>query len=124
MWKRSVPIEIISKINDSCIRDFGLRPASEQPWCIDDWLKLVSEVGFKTVFADTLESYVLKHKVPLVPAVSWRVYTSKILTRLYQIKSYLTPNLMIRRAKYRKLLKQHRSDGQYIENRILILRKP
>ena len=121
IWKKGVPEETVTKINQACIADFGLRQASERAWDIRDWIDRIEETGFSVLSTD----FIVKpgHKAGKASFGITKSLSSAI-TSYYKIGSYLNPKTLTERINYRKLLKKHKADGQYIEARLLVLQKP
>jgi hypothetical protein len=116
-----VPEETVSKINQGCIEDFGLRQASERAWNIEDWTERIESCGFKVLSSNLLANQGSK---PGKPRFELKKFLSNLVTRYYKLGSYVSPKTLAQRIKYRNLLKKHKADGQYIEARLLVLQKP
>lgn len=121
IWKTGVTEEIVSKINQGCIADFGLRQASERAWDIQGWTERIEKTGFRVLSTDFLVKP--EHKTNKA-SFSLKKSLSSAITSYYKIGSYLNPKTLAERVKYRNLLKKHKADGQYIEARLLVLQKP
>jgi ubiquinone/menaquinone biosynthesis C-methylase UbiE len=121
IWKTGVSEEIVSKINQACIADFGLRQASERAWDIQAWSERIEQTGFKVLSRDFL---VKPEHITNKASFSLKKSLSNAITGYYKIGSYLHPQTLAQRIKYRHLLKKHKADGQYIEARLLVLQKP
>jgi SAM-dependent methyltransferase len=120
IWKQGIAQETVARINQANLADFGLRLASEHAWDVDDWLRLMAATGFSVVSADLLE----RHTANSAARSSWKLALSDAITRSYRVRGWLIPGVLMRRARYRKLLARHRADGQTIESRLFVLEKP
>jgi ubiquinone/menaquinone biosynthesis C-methylase UbiE len=65
VWKHGVSADVADTIYRSCISDFGLSQASQQPWNVDDWTALMQEVGFTV--ADARRLYRVKPLAAITP---------------------------------------------------------
>jgi SAM-dependent methyltransferase len=136
IWRAGVPPQTIARINATCLRDFGLRQASDAPWSLPDWLQVMEEAGFRVLSAE-----LISERKYQVPSAEYRVESNRhtelgtrysvlgtailsaALTRSYWLRGLLTPQVRRARARYRYLNEQHRKDGQYIEPRLFVLEK-
>lgn len=117
VWKKDLPREKIERVYKSSLDDFGLAPASEQPWTADDWINIFKETGFDILSSDLLSD------LPETKRKYSKKYFSEILTGYFYVKSRLSPSIRRESANFKKLLDKHSDDGKYIESRIFILRK-
>lgn len=122
VWRKPVSPEVVAAINAACLADFGLRLASEPPWSVDDWLGLMREVGFRVISSERLEDQVALGSAP-GRSFSVGLLLSEAFTLTQRLKGALSPALRRQRAKYRRRLREHRSDGLYIEARLFVLEK-
>lgn len=122
IWKKTVPPEQVHSINESCIKDFGLPQASEEPWSVNDWNEVFHRHGYR-VNTFLVEDYVKPVDNSIKSVMNWRNLVSETLSKAYKIIGYLNRGLFLKKKKYDKLLEQHRDDGKYIESRIFILTK-
>ena len=125
IWKDGVQNEVAARINRAEVEDFGLGQASEQAWALEDWLQLMRGVGFEIVSSERLDDLGRGQVEVVSPfGVRYSLLASGVLTRLYHLKGTLHPGLLAERARYRRLLREHEADGEYIEGRLFVLRKP
>lgn len=122
VWRKPVSPAVVATINASCLADFGLRLASEPPWSVDDWLGLMREVGFRVVSSERLEDQVALGSAP-GRSFSVGLLLSGAFTLTQRLKGALSPALRRQRGRYRRRLREHRSDGLYIEARLFVLEK-
>jgi len=123
IWRAGVPAERIARINAACLADFGLRLASAAHWSLADWLSVMRDAGFRVVSDELLEQEVIKASASRrIEGV--RALVSAAITRWLWLRGYLNPVRRRARARYRRLLEQHRTDGEYIEARLFVLEKP
>jgi ubiquinone/menaquinone biosynthesis C-methylase UbiE len=123
IWREGVPSETIASINAGCLRDFGLRMASDAPWSLPDWLQVMQEAGFRVLSAELISEQIAGRQYP-VANTEYRAILSAAVTRSYWLRGLLTPRARMARARYRRLNDRHREDGQYIEPRLFVLEKP
>mgnify|MGYP005725521035 CR=1 FL=1 len=123
IWKAPTSSEIVTFINQSCLTDFGLRQASEQPWKLEDWLALMEDTGFTVISYDLLENYFSNGSLKNSKIISNKEMISNLLTRFYRLKAYWQPSLFAQWLRYRKLLIEHRNDGKFVESRLFVLKK-
>lgn len=123
IWRTGVPAETIAAINAACLADFGLRMASDSPWALDEWLRVMKDAGFQVVSAEVMSGQPARGKTKR-SGLDWRTLASTALTRFYWLRSYLTPAGRRARAGYRRLNEQHHADGLHIEPRLFVLEKP
>jgi len=118
VWKQGLTNEIVHKINAGCLKDFGMRQASEEYWIVHDWINLYQKYGFRLISADLikhLNGNEFQHRSNGSDKNNDSV--SKYL------KSFVNPFLIKDIIGYRKKLRAHKQDGQYIEPWIIILQK-
>ncbi len=123
IWKPGISDEVVQRINQSCLRDFGVRLSSEHPWSVEEWKAAIESAGLAVVSCRRIAEYSpemgklpspFRGKGPAFP----------LITALGRIKSFLSPVFIAARRRYAKSLKSHAEDGQYIEARLFIARKP
>ena len=119
IWKKIASFEDITRINKSCIEDFGLTQASVQPWYIDDWRRIFTEAGFE-IISDNLISDLLNYETK---RTNYAAFKSGIVSKFFYIKGRLSPSLRKKHSRYKELLKKHSEDGNYIESRLFVLKK-
>ncbi len=119
IWKKNVSFDDITRINKSCIEDFGLTQASVQPWYIDDWWRVFTEAGFE-IISDDLLGKLLNNKTK---RKNYVMFKSSLVSNFFGVKRLLTPSLRKKHSKYKQLLKKHSEDGNYIESRLFVLKK-
>jgi cyclopropane fatty-acyl-phospholipid synthase-like methyltransferase len=119
IWKKNASFDDITRINKSCIEDFGLTQASVQPWFIDDWRRIFKEAEFE-IITDNLISDLLGKSDKRRKS---GIFKSAIISKFFQIKGMLTPSLWKKHLRYKKLLEKHSGDGNYIESRLFVLKK-
>jgi ubiquinone/menaquinone biosynthesis C-methylase UbiE len=119
IWKENVSFEDITRINKSCIEDFGLTQASVQPWYIDDWRRIFTEAGFE-IISDNLISDLLNNDTK---RTNYVMFKSGFVSKFFHIKGILNPSLRKKHSRYKELLEKHSGDGNYIESRLFILKK-
>jgi SAM-dependent methyltransferase len=139
IWRAGIPPQTIARINAACLRDFGLRMASDPPWSLPDWLQVMKEAGFHVLSAEIISDDGRLTRVSKLidrrPTtghsvlgtrylVLGRAILSAALTRTYWLRGMLTPGARRARARYRRLNDRHREDGQYIEARLFVIEKP
>ena len=119
VWKQGLNNAIIHKINVGCLKDFGMRQASEEYWTINDWIKLYKQYGFKLISADLIE-HLNGNKSP-----SPSLTEGESVRKNFGIwgEKFINPFLIKDKIGYRKKLRTHKEDGQYIEPWIIILQK-
>lgn len=123
IWKKNTALEDIERINASCIRDFGLRQASEEPRHIDEWKSIISKKGFEIVSSELLNELLSSRKGTKKVRTGYGAAISRLITIVYTIKGRLLPKLRNENSRYKELLAKHSSDGKYIESRLFVLRK-
>lgn len=123
VWKHSVPDEVVAAIYTSSLNDFGLCQASEQNWSADEWLQEMQASGFRVLSACPTEQ-VVDHQDHSADAAQPRLVLSSLLTYSYRLKGHLSPRLIGERSTYRRLLRRHIDDGQFIEGWMFVLQKP
>jgi SAM-dependent methyltransferase len=74
IWKQGVSQAIVETIHDKSLDDFGVSPASQQAWSVEQWLNVMEEAGFAVISAELVESAV---------AASATSPTGDMLSRLY-----------------------------------------
>jgi ubiquinone/menaquinone biosynthesis C-methylase UbiE len=121
VWKKDIPFEEIERIYRSSLNDFGLAPASEQPWTADDWINIFKEAGFEILSSDLLSDVLETKKKDSKKYI--KKYFSEALTKYFYLKSRFAPSIRRESANFKKLLDKHSDDGKYIESRLFILRK-
>ena len=121
VWIKNIPREEIERIYKSSLDDFGLAPASEQPWTADDWMNLFKEAGFEILSSDLLSDVPETKKRDSKKYI--KRYFSEILTRYFCLKSRFIPSERRESFNFKKLLDKHSDDGKYIESRLFILKK-
>jgi cyclopropane fatty-acyl-phospholipid synthase-like methyltransferase len=124
IWKVGVQDDLAAQLNRNETVDFGLGQASEQAWSVDDWLGVMREAGFEIVSADKLNELAGYIASQDGRRATPSLVVSALLTNVYRLKGYLDPRLVIQDARYRRLLRMHSSDGEHIEGRLFVLRKP
>lgn len=142
IWKRDVPPELVSAIYAGCLQDFGLCQASEEPWSASHWLRLMTDMGFEIVSSDLLRvgnepASPQNHRAirgfyrggmppfgNTAEPPPARLILSDLLTLCYRARGWITPKLIKQRVTFRKLLRKHRNEGQYVESRLFVLRRP
>jgi ubiquinone/menaquinone biosynthesis C-methylase UbiE len=123
VWKRGVSAEVADAIYQSCISDFGLSQASQQPWNVDDWKDLMQQVGF-TVSSEPLNGIDTVTTVTPGRRGAVRGTMSRALSWWFWISGRITPALARERRKYHELLRRHRNDGRHIEDHLFVLTRP
>jgi SAM-dependent methyltransferase len=123
IWKEGVQGDLAAQLYRNELADFGRGQASEQAWSLNDWLGVMREAGFEVVSADRLDDLVAKHTSQDGRRTA-SLTISALLTNMYRLKGYVNPGLAAQRARYRRLLREHRLDGQYIEGWLFVLRRP
>jgi len=109
IWKTTVDASVAARINALSLRDFGLRPASELPWHVDEWLTLMLATGFCVRSADLL-----------IPTKGF----TRSSSWLKWLKIFLRPHLLAPALYYRRRLRAHQDEGKYLEARLFVLEKP
>ena len=117
-WRKDLNNDTIRKINTGCLKDFGMRQASDEYWTIDDWIKLYEKYGFRLKSSDLIEN-MNGSPSPSLPE------GEKVRKNYFGKweKVFTNPFLIKDRIGYRQKLRAHKQDGQYIEPWILILEK-
>ena len=112
IWKPDVSPEQADVINARALAHFGLRQASDAPWSVREWRQAMERAGFEVLSAAILRPVpAFAEDAPSVTVrINWRHGAS--------------PRLLWRRWYYRRRLRQHHADGQAIESRLFVLRKP
>lgn len=123
VWKRGTPEETVQAVNAACLRDFGLRAASECAWSVDDWLRLMHEAGFRVLSADSLDERTQNAAQCRAAPSSLGLTLSHALTLGYKVRARFVPRLMRQRARYRRLVAQPRAEGPHQEARLFVLQK-
>ncbi len=118
LWKEGVPEETVARLNERCIRDFGLRQAPEHPWTSRDWVRLMEEAGFRVRAAEPAGDPDPGGPAPHLSALAGS------LDLYRRARSLVSPPLIARRWRYRRLLRAHRSDGRWIAAWLFVLEKP
>jgi ubiquinone/menaquinone biosynthesis C-methylase UbiE len=142
IWKRDVPPELVSAIYAGCLQDFGLCQAFEKAWSASHWLHLMTDMGFEIVSSDLLKAGDEPHNPQNQRALRGfdrrgsppfdstaepppaRLILSDLLTLCYRARGWFSPKLIKQRAIFRELLRKHRNEGQYVESRLFVLRRP
>jgi SAM-dependent methyltransferase len=119
VWKIGTPPGAVSAICERGMADFGLYMASPEGWTVVDWTARMTEAGFAVH-----SSQLLAGILPGAPVAATGTWRSKLLTSIYQRRWCLSPTLMRRHFKYRRLLKDHAGDGRFLEGRLFVLSKP
>jgi SAM-dependent methyltransferase len=123
IWRPGVDSQIVEEINHSCEADFGLRQATDRGWSISDWLEAMQACELNVRSADLLEAR------PLIAGGGQRKLSpqgspgSRFFNRFHLLRRYLDPEMLAQLLRYRRLLRSHLGDGQYIEGRLLIMEK-
>jgi ubiquinone/menaquinone biosynthesis C-methylase UbiE len=120
VWKPGIPADTIAEIYRTSVEDFGLCQASEQPWSYAEWAEEMWRAGFEVASSEVLEpssssAFGGNGKLPL----GMRAYKVYHLAR-----KRLLPGLRAARREYRQPIQRHTADGQTIEARLFVLRKP
>jgi SAM-dependent methyltransferase len=121
IWRQGVSLERASSINASCVRDFGLRLASDALWYSTTWLDVMRRSGFDVVEHRTIGDQELPRSIR---HGGTRMAVSDALTTLYRLRSVVVPSTRRRRRAYDAALRDHREDGRFIEPHLFVLQKP
>ena len=73
--------------------DFGLSQASEQAWSLDDWLGLMTRVGFQPVTCRLLNELLAGDGTTASAPIPEAVRISDRLTKRYRLGRFLSPRL-------------------------------
>jgi cyclopropane fatty-acyl-phospholipid synthase-like methyltransferase len=123
IWRSEVAAETIATTNAACLADFGLRMASDSPWALDEWLAVMREAGFQVTGAALLSEQT-RGKSAIADVFELRALLSTALTRIYKLRTYITPARRRERSRFQSLNAQHHDDGLLIEPRLFVLDKP
>lgn len=124
IWKTAVSPERAAAIYTTCVADFGICQASEQPWHVDDWLAVMQQAGFAMITADLLSQVVSPEKEAGNGRDPHTIRLSDQLTRRARLRRWYHPRLAWKSLVYRRRLARHRDDGCWIESRLFVLAKP
>ena len=113
IWKPDTLREDMLRITRDSIADFGLRPASEDPWSLEDWLRAIRRVGLAPVSWDRLAPMTLRDRL--------RSRVSQVETSARLLSS---PARRADERHYRARLARHRRSESAIEARLFVARKP
>lgn len=123
IWKPGISGEVVQRINQSCLRDFGVRLSSEHPWSVEEWKAAIGSAGLEVVSCRRIAEY--SPEMGKLPSpFRGKGLAFPLITALGRIKSFLSPVFIAARRRYAKSLQSHAEDGQYIEARLFIARKP
>ena len=123
IWRAGVAPATIAATNAACIADFGLRMASDPPWALDDWLIVMRGSGFEIAGVALLDEQI-RRETAVPHSVDISALLSAALTRIYKLRTFVTPGGRRDRARFRRLNAQHQADGLLIEPRLFVLEKP
>jgi SAM-dependent methyltransferase len=141
VWKPSVSDDLVASIYRSCQADFGLCHASAQNWPAREWCDVMRAAGFAVLSAEKLpvQAGHARHGFPLGIRGSGsfprdpvtrhldrqtRLLLSRLVRFSYRVKASLSPRVVRRRLTYRRRLRRHSADGDLIEPRLFVLKKP
>jgi ubiquinone/menaquinone biosynthesis C-methylase UbiE len=116
VWKKGLNPEMVAKINIECLKDFGMRPASQDYWDFEDWEKFYTRNGF-----DVLSSGLIHDKDNDKDKVQVQVQDNG-----NEKKSgwdLINPFTFLEDVNYRSKIRKHRNDKEYVEARLFLLRK-
>lgn len=123
VWRAHIDPQVVAEINRTCEADFGLRQATDQAWDIDDWQEAIEAAGFHIHSVNLIGEHLTGLAGFDRKMVVKEPLASRLLTRLFQVRSYLSPRLVAQHVSYRKRLRKHKEDGNFIEDRLFILQK-
>jgi ubiquinone/menaquinone biosynthesis C-methylase UbiE len=112
VWKKGLNPEMVSKINLECLKDFGMRHASQDYWNFEDWEKFYARNGF-----DVLSSGLIHDEVQVQVRVQDNGNEKKSGWDL------INPFTFLEDVSYRSKIRKHRNDKEYVEARLFLLRK-
>jgi len=115
VWKPGVTPGAAGRIHRSCLEDFGLCQASEQPWCWSDWAREMRSAGFQVIAASPLAPGTVA-ATPLLQRVAARL--------LREARLLASRRLRADHARFQRMLKRHAGEGELIEARLFVLRRP
>jgi len=116
VWKKGLNPEMVSKINIECLKDFGMRHASQDYWDFEDWERFYARNGF-----DVLSSGLIHDKVKVQVQVQNQVQDNG-----NEKKSgwdLINPFTFLEDVSYRSKIRKHRNDKEYVEARLFLLKK-
>lgn len=124
VWKPGVSADTADAIYRSCLWDFGLSPASRQPWDVNDWVNLMRDTGFVVSEARLLDRTSPGPPENAAAPRPMRSVLSRGVTAWHGIKGRVLPRARRERRCYDQLLRRHAADREYLEVRLFVLAKP
>ncbi len=109
IWKPEVDDALAARINEGCIRDFGLAQATEHAWHVDDWRRELVAAGLRVTGEALLDA---------LPAGGGAPPDSREAARTGLAQ--LHPAALAGRLKYRRLLRDYRPLSTYVEARLFV----
>lgn len=113
IWKPDVDQSTVNSVNRQSEADFGLRPASESAWSIDEWLAEIHNAGFVTVTSVELQA----------PERDKRS-SFRLARWLKGLRLLSSPSLLREHYLYRRRLALHRTRGSLLEARLFVAVRP
>jgi ubiquinone/menaquinone biosynthesis C-methylase UbiE len=108
VWKKGLNPELVAKINDECLKDFGMRHASQNYWDFEDWENFYMKNGFEILSSELIPEEVKSKNNGNEKQSGWDL---------------INPFIVFQDLSYRNKIRKHRNDKDYVEARLFILRK-
>ncbi|MGE5812002.1 MAG: class I SAM-dependent methyltransferase [Ignavibacteria bacterium] len=106
VWIKGLNAEIVSGINAECLKDFGMRHATQDYWDFENWKNFYIENGFEILSSELLPE-VVNDNIEMKKS-GW---------------NFFNPLTVLQDADYRSKIRKHRNDKDYVEARLFLIRK-
>lgn len=113
IWRNSSEKMDIDRINNSCLRDFGIMQSVSNPAYKSEWISFFEKSGFKILKVED--------KIRL-GTISYKKAKKDLFWLYRKIVFLINPFMQLKRIKYKKALKgQHLNDGNFLENVLFVM---